>query len=631
MRHSSSLLSTRLTIGLIAAGAASGFGCKSGPVGGVVGHIAISEAAPVDGGVQTTFDCGQACVGFSSVVTLLLNSTGATDYTVTSIAVTANNTFYTVTQPANTDIEPGTPVPFTVTFTPPAGSASNSMLEPGKLVITADGADNSPLTIDLTANVASAPPNAVFQSSCAGAGGQACTTLTFSSTPVFGSSSQPINVTNLGCPPLDLSAMLEDGGDPTFSFSGVVSPIPLGVTVPVTVTFSPVNQQVSSNVLTFDSTYPDAGLPQSVTLTGAGIAPTLAWNPPSYGFPGALPGTPDCETFTLTNTGSATATVQPPSVANSEIGGKPGGTGVFVVDGGWPAGTMLAPGGSVTCTVCADLPDAGVTYTAELEASYFQNGSSATLYALLSSNSTSKLCTTPEPALLNLPDDHMFCGVESGSFQLYDCDADGGACVTVTSIDFASGSSGNFENLASLTLPTGGPPWTLCPGDAPLTVGVSFHDNGKVLSLTDTVNINSSATNQAVYPMLVVPVTHPVPRESPEPLSVLELDAGQASGVYVGDPVEYVLTDLDDGGVNFEYLWYYLPSPDDDNEVWIDGGDEYDVLVTPQDQNQQPGYKICVQEVEIDAGFGNCGFQFGGIDAGQQGQLTFCSPDLVVE
>jgi len=632
MRRSSSLLTARLTLGMVAAGAAAGFGCKGTILNPNVGHVEVYEVAPVDGGVQTTFDCGQACVGFSSVTTLALDSTMGF-YDVTSIAVTGNSSFYSVTQPANAQVAAGSPVTFTVTFAPPLGSNSVSMLEPGKLVITTTGSDNSPLAIDLTANVANAPAYSIFQSRCvdqsnpdAGLGGTACMSLTFDATPVFGSSSQPIFVTNLGCPPLDLSAMLEDGGDPTFSFSGVVSPLPLGQTIPVSVTFSPVNQLAAENALTFNSPYPDAGLPQSVTLIGAGIAPTLEWDPSSWGFPGAVPGQLNCETFTLTNDGSATATVQQPIVANPEINGQPGGAGAFVVDGGWPANTMLAPGGSVMCTVCADLPDAGVTYTAQLEASYVQNGSNAVVKALLLTNSTSKICTNPEPAILDLPDDHMFCGVESGTFQVLNCDGDGGACVTVTSFNFPTG--GNFENLLSITNPPGGPPWTICPGDAPLTVGVTFRDNGLVRNVSDTVDINSSATGQAIYTVTVVPVAHPVPVESPEPTA----DGGSATGVNVFDNVPYTLYGLDDGGVNFEYVWYYLPEGPDDppDAVWIDGG-EYDVIVEPQNPSTGfQGYMICVEEIEVDAGFGNCGLQYGGLDAGDQGQTMFCSSPLVV-
>jgi hypothetical protein len=222
----------------------------------------------------------------------------------------------------------------------------------------------------------------------------------------------------------------------------------------------------------------------------------------------------------------------------------------------------------------------------------------------------------------------MLCGLESGSFDVYNCDGDGGACVTVTSIAFPSGPSGNFENLAKLSLPAGGPPWMLCPGDDPLMVGVTFQDNGKVANVTDTVNILSNATGQPTTTMLVVPVVHPVPRFALEPTADFNPDAGETSGLYTGQSLDFTLEDIGDAGINFEFLWYYVCNPAGEETLWIDGGED-EVLVTAQLAATQ-GCQVCVEAIEFDAGFGNCGFQFGGLDAGPNGQLTFCSPNFVV-
>ncbi len=164
----------------------------------------------------------------------------------------------------------------------------------------------------------------------------------------------------------------------------------------------------------------------------------------------------------------------------------------------------------------------------------------------------------------------------------------------------------------------GGPPWTLCPGDPPLTVGVSFHDNGKVAGVFDTVSILSNATGQPVTTMTVVPVTHPVPRENPQPIE--DLDGGANGAIQVFDSALFVLDGLDANADNYEYVYYIEP---DDAGVFLDGGaNDEEVVATPQD----PGlFEVCVELIEVDAGFGNCGFIFGGADAGQIGSHLYCS------
>jgi hypothetical protein len=611
MRRSSSRLPAGLILGVIAAGAASGFGCKGPVVTANPGHM-IVEAS--DGGVQTTFDLGQACVGYSSTRTLFLDS-AASSYNVTGIAVTVGGTFYSVTQPTSTDVVSGIPVPFTVTFTPPPGS--NSQAVAGKIVITSTSSDNSPLTIDLTGTVASAPAYSIFQPTCAGSS-QDCTVLEFNNAPVFGSQSQVVTVTNAGCPPLDLSAML-DAGNLAYSFSADagLSPLPYNESVPVVVTFSPTNMTAQQDWLVFSSSYPDAGLPYGISLIGSGIAPLIVWNPTSGNFQGALPGVLSCETFMLTNTGTSTATIDPPLIDNPEVNGKPAAS-VFTIDAGWGLNTPLAAQQSLPCTVCVDFHDAGVSYSADLDAPYSTSTSSGTAKAFLTSSSSGSLC--PSTVALDLPDDKMFCGVETGSFELMSC-TDGGACVTITSIGWLD-AGGNFDNLASVSVTSpGGPPWTVCPGGTPLTVDVTFRDNGKIKYLTDTVAIASDATSMPITTVLVVPVTHAVSFEDPAVLC----DAGTGD-VPIFTPVACEVTGLDDGGVNFEYFWYYLAAMD--GTGYLDAGaDDLEADFTPTEPDS---YFVCVEQVEVDAGFGNCGFISGGLDAGPEGSRSYCSAEPIM-
>lgn len=57
----------------------------------------------------------------------------------------------------------------------------------------------------------------------------------------------------------------------------------------------------------------------SVALTGTGIAPAIAFQPPTLGFGSVLVGTPDTLTFTISNPGTADLIIGPPSGYNAEF------------------------------------------------------------------------------------------------------------------------------------------------------------------------------------------------------------------------------------------------------------------------------------------------------------------------
>jgi hypothetical protein len=121
----------------------------------------------------------------------------------------------------------------------------------------------------------------------------------------------------------------------------------------------------------------------------------------------------------------------------------------------------------------------------------------------------------------------------------------------------------------------------------------------------------------------VVPVTYAPPREGGTP--VLQ-DAGEfATGIIVGDSAFYEIEGDDDGGVQYTYLYYYipLPLPDGGPPSWLDAGDsDQQVIFTPQ---YSGSYQVCAILLEVDAGFGNCG-----LDAGVPGKFNpLCSSPIV--
>ena len=480
-----------------------------------------------------------------------------------------------------------------VTFTPSATTAGGQ-IQTGTLTVESD-ADNSPVTVNLTGTVSQAPATAIFGSACSfqGTPHVPCSFLNFQGVAVGSSAAQTLTVQNTGCPPLTLAATLvQDGGD--YALGQVPAQVALGQSAQVTVTFTPSAETNVPGALVFATNDPaggpgpDAGV-YAVTWTGFGAAAVLTLTPPAGAFGSVAPGTTVGQTFEVRNGGTSAIALEPPAVTEADD------AGAFALDAGWASGFVLDAGSSVSCVVTADLPAQGA-YGGTLVVPY---GAGQELSAQLTASAEGSLCATPQS--LSLPDAGSFCGSVTGTVALSSC-SDGGVPVDIASV--AIDPSTNGAGLLSVALPAGGPPWTVSPGGAPVQVQVTFRDDGLRTDYSSQLIVASDAAGQA---QLLVPVI-PQPVEVPPALGIpVFVDGGAKSGS------TFLFQVQPDDSASFAYQFYWLGKGD--------GGTAIDAGLTPLPASSGadvafvpdvPGtFKVCVDEVEIDAGFGSCGFDAG--------------------
>ncbi len=128
------------------------------------------------------------------------------------------------------------------------------------------------------------------------------------------SAPQSITVTNIGTAPLILSALATTGSFAEFDDCAGASLVP-GDSCSVQVVFHAIATGSNTGVLTFFANI--AGGQATASLTGVGVsAPTVVLNPLNLDFGLAMVGqTTAAQNITLSNTGGAAATLQPPAIA----------------------------------------------------------------------------------------------------------------------------------------------------------------------------------------------------------------------------------------------------------------------------------------------------------------------------
>ena len=564
--------------------------CKKPPLTAQRGHLIVLDGATDVTGKGDDF--GQTCQNVAVARTLTLS--GGPNIT----RLTASGPFAISNPPAG-PVATSPALALTLTFTP---ISTGSQL--GTLTILSDG-DQPVVTVDLQGEVVNAPATPTLQSTCQfkGTPRQPCAFLDFGDVPVGASATQTVTVENLGCPPLTFAAALKPDGGP-YTLGAVPSPLLLGQSADFTVTFAPSSTASVPGLVVLTTNDPSStpGQPAGLfdlTLTGFGGAAALTLNPASQTFESLPPHVAEGATFTVHNGGTAQVVLAAPALVEADD------AGAFTLDAGWPAGAVLDAGDDVSCTVVADLPAPGV-YGSTLSVS---GGGGAALTASINANSLGCLAATP--STLTLGDAGEFCGSATGTVMLGTC-SDGGIPVTVTSIGFAAG--GNTANLLSLQLPSGGPPWVLSPGGAPLDVGVTFQDNGLLDDDTTNLLIASDAFGQPQLTVAVIPQPARVPKAGGVPQQV-------DGGSHVGQARLFQVQPSD--SANFAYQFYWVGqgapgNPVDAGLVPLSGVAGADVVFIPEvatGSGSNTGYRVCVDEFEIDAGFGTCHFDAGSCSA----------------
>ena len=241
---------------------------------------------------------GNVAVGSTSAPTsVTLSNTGTAAVSITGSSITG--TGFRMSMLAAQTLNPGQTASFSVTFTPSATSAT------GSVSITSN-APGSPLTIALSGT--GIQPIMVTSP----------TSLNFNNVPVGQTSSQNVTLTNSGSSSLTLSSATISGSG--FTMSGLTLPmmIAAGQSAMFSIQFAPTSTTGATGSVVFTDNAGNS--PQTLTLVGSAVASgsTLAANPGSVNFGNVVVGTSSSpQTITLTNSGTATITINQVSTTGS--------------------------------------------------------------------------------------------------------------------------------------------------------------------------------------------------------------------------------------------------------------------------------------------------------------------------
>jgi hypothetical protein len=166
------------------------------------------------------------------------------------------------------------------------------------------------------------------------------TSLTFGDQYVLTTSSaQNVTLSNIGSVALSLSNITASGDFAQTNNCG--SSVAAGASCTISVTFTPTQTGLRNGTLSVSDNAP--GSPQTVSLSGNGVAAAVKLNPTSLTFATQVIGTPSpTKKVTLTNTGNATLTITSIAPTGSNAGDFP----VTNTCGG-----SVAPGGKCTISV----------------------------------------------------------------------------------------------------------------------------------------------------------------------------------------------------------------------------------------------------------------------------------------
>ena len=262
------------------------------------GAIDIAAVNARDGNVSVLLNTG----GTFITTTSSLNPSGVGQPVTFTAKVTAS--IASATPTGSVTFRDGSKKIGTVTLTSGAASLTMSTLAAGSHTITAaysgDKNFNPHTGSALTQTVISGPLVVLNP-----------TSINFGNQTVGGGNEGVlVNLTNTGNATLTISSIAITGADSSdFSQHNLCgSSLAPGGNCTITVTFSPTTTGVRTASLNVTDNAP--GSPQTVSLTGTGIAPVVQLSPASLTFATQLVGTSSSsQTVTLTNTGTATLNV----------------------------------------------------------------------------------------------------------------------------------------------------------------------------------------------------------------------------------------------------------------------------------------------------------------------------------
>jgi IPT/TIG domain/Cep192 domain 4 len=241
----------------------------------------------------------------SSTQTVSLTNSGTATLNLSGITVTgANSGDFSDTTTCGSTLSQSSSCDIVVTFSPAAMGPRSASIS------VADDASGSPQTIPLTGT--GVAPAASFSPASLAFGNQVLGTS---------SSTQTVSLTNSGTATLNLSGITISGANPgDFSDTTTCGPtLSPSSTCNIVVTFSPAaTGPRSASICVADDA---SGSPQTIPLTGTGVAPALSFSPASVAFSDQTVGTSSStQTVSLTNSGTAALNISGITVTGANAG-----------------------------------------------------------------------------------------------------------------------------------------------------------------------------------------------------------------------------------------------------------------------------------------------------------------------
>jgi len=394
----------------------------------------------------------------SSAQTVALTNTGSAPLNIADITVGAD---YTQTNGCGGSLGAGANCTFSITFTPKTSGALNE-----SLVVT-DNAAGSPHTVSLS-GTGTAPAVSLSRAS-----------VTYSSQLVGTTSgAQSVTLTNTGSASLSITSIIVTGANSAdFSQTNTCgTSLTAGANCTISVTFTPAaTGSRTASVSIADNT---PGSPQTVSLSGTGVAPAVSLSPASLTFATLFVGTrSSAQTLVLTNTGTASLTI---SIINL--------TGANSADFGQTntCGTGLTAGANCTISVTFT-PAAAGSRSALVSITDNAAGSPQTV-------GLSGTGTLPVPSAVSFNPASVTGGTSStGTVSLNGPAPAGGAVVTLSSSNTsaaivpASVTVAANATSASFTVST-----SAVANTTAVTISATYNGSGASATLTVTAPVLSS-------------------------------------------------------------------------------------------------------------------------------------------
>jgi hypothetical protein len=238
-------------------------------------------------------DFGSVSVGTQGTQSLAITNVGAADLTVSMLVLTGSE--FSVSGIATPKvISSGQTAALTITFVPTAaGSAS------GSLAITSNDPANPTFNIPLTGSGTNTLMGQLAASP---------TALSFGNVNTGNNVSKQVVLTNTGNAAVKISQISASGTG--FSVSGIAVPATLNASQSATLTVGFVPAATGSALGAITVTSDAKGSPLPIALTGSGVQAGLNVLPGAFNFGSLVEGQTKSQKFSITNSGSASLTIQ---------------------------------------------------------------------------------------------------------------------------------------------------------------------------------------------------------------------------------------------------------------------------------------------------------------------------------